>query len=234
MSTLDISEFAITLLKVAYENDHSNSLFANKALEKSLEVLASLHIISQLPEDNERLNQIEQLIGEKLRENNFLNLVASLIRKIDLDLLEEANQSANHESETKYQTDFDQLVFQALGQTLSEIIWQPDQNNLNDGVGPELLDCLDFFESQEKQVIWTVFVKNYLANVMVHIFASAKELHRRTQQYPDQIAEALRTYDATILALYVFEDWKVEENEKFLLTQLSGISDAINQKDYKK
>ncbi len=201
MKKLDISDGSKALLKVAIENDKHKALTNNNTLVKTLETAKILLDFSKEEDDNKRIDLLNKHLNKDISDSHFLFLVAFVIGKIESEV---SKLMKHKDTSKKIVTDYNSFILHAFGQTLSEIIWDKSETGASSYTGPEILDCLDYYESQDIKTIWTLIVKNYLANIMISYFAAARE--KSKTKYPSNIEENLRSIDATKMAIFVFSD----------------------------
>lgn len=178
------------LLEIASENDKSKKVFDNKALSNGLNALSRLH---ELAKQRKAMTIIDWLgLPHKTENLHFLNFSAAFIKDIHKPGPREARLEI---------TDYDHFVLMAAAETLSEIMWE---NKSDPEIpGPVFQDCIDDYGFQDLKIILQVFVKNYIGNVLQHLFEAGK-VRMANPKLPPETEMELKEKEAASIAAYAF------------------------------
>ncbi|NOT50239.1 MAG: hypothetical protein HOP10_03070 [Chitinophagaceae bacterium] len=194
-----VQEAPRILIQIAIEADKSRTLTNNQTLVTSLQVLSEFREFCKIESTKERSRALNEYLQSDISESKFLFLTGSLLRKIDNVIVSKIK--TKEEEKYPFISDYDSLILEAVGQTCSDIMWRKEEQKINGYQGPAVGDCLDRFENQELDTIWTLFFRNYLANLLVHYLAVSRV--RIGARLPKDIEYVMREEDATFMALYI-------------------------------
>lgn len=199
------------LLEIAFENDKAKLLFDNKSLSNGLQTLSKLHELSKM----KKTDQIAEWLRLPAKRDNtfFVQFIAAFIKAL---------HTVSPKGTRVEITDYDHFVLMASAETLSDIMWEDKRNP--DIPGPPFNDCLDEYAFQGLSTILQVFIKNYIGNILQHLFEAGK-IRMANPKLPPETEVELKEKEAAAIAGYVFADLNlgtnVESNAKKIIDKLN-------------
>lgn len=190
---LPLSRGAIELLQIAVENDRRGALAKNATL------LATLEVGRELLEACRAANLPALLtrFSSEPSPHVFLELTAALLTEVRRRALLLADVLS-----LPALTDFDRNSLQAFGEALADHAW-PDRR-AKDFDGPPLAQCESRLARVDELSFWTVTLKHYIANILLHYF-SATGIRQSVRGLPADTEINLRQVDAMLIAARVRE-----------------------------
>lgn len=197
----ELSALAVELLRIACENDENQAIANNAALITALktgkQLLDACH--------NDRI--VDKLGAIDIRSNpaHFLAFTSEILNHIRRES-DKLIDSDDVSTKVPIVSDFDRYALQGFAETLADIIWP--ERSANDFEGPSLEKCLSILAEKDVAEFYRAFIKNYIANILLHYFAAACN-RTDDNDLSEEIIKGnesnLRNNDALVIATYIIQ-----------------------------
>ncbi len=192
INDLGISDGALELLRIARENDTRRALSRNAALLTVLEF--GQRLVHMCREGD--LTSIHKLVGSDKSPDNFLSVVAAILRTIQIDLDRQYHEKGDR-LRIPVASDFNHHVLQGFAQALADIAWP--ERNADDFDGPSIKTCIKHLASVDPRGVWTLTIQNYLGNILQYYFSESR-IREQVQGLDLSTEVNLRSIDASRIA----------------------------------